>query len=90
MQKRVIKRTKHTENYQPEKLKKSIHASCLSALEFVGAAEVTAENVCKHVDSWLEMKDEVTSSDLRRVAANALYKYNPSAAYIYATVQDVN
>jgi transcriptional regulator NrdR family protein len=90
MQKRIVKRTKHTEEYQKQKLRSSIHASCLSAREFAGAAEVTAEKVCQHVEDWLDQKHEVTSDDLRRVAASALYQYNPSAAYIYVTVSDVN
>lgn len=90
MQKRVVKRTKHTEHFQKEKLHKSIQASCLSARDFIGAAELTAQKVCHHVEEWLELKHEVTSADLRRVAAIALYKYSPSAAYIYVTIHDVN
>lgn len=90
MHKRIIKQKKHTEHYQRDKLHSSIHASCLSVRDFVGAAELTAKNVCDGVEEWLEQKHEVTSADIRRVAGTILYKYSPSAAYIYVTIQDVN
>ncbi len=90
MQKRVIKQAQHTEDFQKEKLHSSIHASCLSACEFVGAAEVTAEKVCQHVENWLEPKSEVTSADLRRVAGMALHQYSPAAAQIYVNIKNVN
>lgn len=85
-QKRVVKRYRHTEHYQREKLQKSIAASCLSVRDFVGAAELYAEHVCNHVEAWLEEKHEVTSRDIRRVASDALRTYSPHAAYVYATV----
>lgn len=90
MQKRIIKRKKHTEHYQREKLHSSIHASCLSVRDFAGAAELTAAHVCSAVEEWLEQKHEVTSADIRRIAGRMLYKYNPSAAYVYLTIHDVN
>lgn len=82
---RIIKRQNHTEPYQREKLHGSIHAVCLSVRDFVGAAELTAERVCDHVEQWLHDKSEITSADVRRVAANALERYNPSAAILYET-----
>lgn len=90
MQKRIIKQKKHTEHYQRDKLHNSIHASCLSVRDFVGAAELTAKHVCDGVEEWLEKKHEVTSADVRRVAGTILYQYSPSAAYIYVTIHDVN
>lgn len=89
MKKRIVKKQQHTEQYQREKLQKSIHASCLSVRDFVGAAELTAEKVCDHVESWLDEKYEVTSRDIRQVAANALKMYSPHAAYVYETVWSV-
>jgi transcriptional regulator NrdR family protein len=85
-QKRIVKRRRHTEQYQRQKLEKSIHASCLSVRDFVGAAELTATMVCDHVESWLAEKNEVTSVDIRRIAGNALRTYSPDAAYVYETV----
>lgn len=87
--KRVVKRKRHTEQYQREKLQKSIHASCLSVRDFVGAAELTAEKVCDHVESWLEEKHEVTSSDIRRIATTALQTYSPHAAYVYQEIWSI-
>lgn len=90
MKKRVVKRAKHTEEFQKEKLRSSIHASCLSVCDFAGAADQTAEMVCRHVEDWLEPKAEITSSDLRRVAGSALQKYSPAAAHVYVNIHNVN
>lgn len=90
MSKRVIKRKRHTEHYQREKLHRSIHSACLSVREFAGSAELTAEHVCNHVETWLENKLEVTSHDLRLAAGKYLEQYNPAAAVVYVTHMDVN
>ncbi len=87
---RVVKRKKHTEQYQRAKLHSSVQAACLSVREFTGSAEVTAEHVCNQVEQWLEDKLEVTSNDLRIAAARFLQQYNPSAAVIYETHMDIN
>ena len=89
MNKRIIKKAKQTEHYQRDKLHSSIKASCMSSLEFVGASELNAELVCNHVEKWLENKEEVTSADIRRVAGSGLFKYNPSAAYVYVNIDEV-
>ena len=88
--KRVIKNTKHTEKFSRDKLHASIKASCMSARDFIGAAELTANKVCDHVEAWLAEKEEVTSSDIRRIAASAFYNYHPAAAYIYININEVN
>ena len=90
MSQRVVKRKKHTEQYQREKLHSSVQAACLSVREFAGSAEITAENVCNHVEQWLEDKLEVTSNDLRIAAARFLQQYNPHAAVVYAGHMDIN
>lgn len=90
MSKRIVKRTRHTERYQREKLWTSVHAICRSVHELAGSAELTAHHVCDHVEQWLAEKAEVTSADIRRVAANALEQYNPHAAYLYATHNEIN
>lgn len=77
------KKRKRSELFDPVKLHQSIVAACLSVREFEGAADMTAERVCKAVLDWLMTKDEVTSADLRRVAAQNLTVYHPEAAYIY-------
>jgi transcriptional regulator NrdR family protein len=83
-EKRVVKQGGSTEQYLRSKLASSVHKACVDATGFVGEAELTAENVCKQVEGWLEQKYEVTSSDIKRIAAKALQQYNPRAAYEYA------
>ncbi len=90
MSNRIVKRAQHTESYQADKLHTSIRAACLSVREFTGSAELTAEHVVKHVETWLAEKYEVTSEDLRRKAAEALHQYNPAAAYVYLTHYQLN
>lgn len=90
MSKRVIKRMRHTEHYQRDKLQHSIESACLSVRDFAGAAELTAEHVCNHVEQWLENKLEVTSYDLRLTAGKYLQQYNPPAAMVYVTHMDIN
>lgn len=88
--KRIVKAKKFTEGYNREKLQKSIHAACLSVRELAGSAELTSHHVCSHVENWLNQKYEVTSADIRRVAASVLQKYNPDAAYVYLTHNQLN
>ena len=80
----VVKRhTKHSEAFDPLKLHQSIVAACLAVRALEGEAHLTAERVCRHVIDWLTTKTEVTSADIRRVAANHLTVYHPEAAYMY-------
>lgn len=90
MPNRIVKRAKHTEHYQRDKLHASVHAVCLSVRELAGSAELTATHVCNHVEEWLEDKVEVTSADIRRMAALSLKIYNPHAASLYAAHIDIN
>lgn len=73
-----------TEPFQRDKLHASIRAACLSVRSPEGEAELTAHNVCNAVLVWLETRPEVTSHDIRRVAADALRTYHPEAAYFYS------
>lgn len=80
----VVKRTdKKTEGFDPLKLHSSIVSACLAVRALEGEAHTTAERVCKSVIDWLETKAEITSADIRRVAAASLQAYHPEAAYIY-------
>ncbi len=87
-EKRIVKKGGITEKYLRSQLASSIHKACVDATGFVGEAELTAANVCKDVEEWLEEKYEVTSSDIKRIAAKSLRQYNPRAAYEYAPSQD--
>lgn len=90
MSQRVIKRKRHTEHFQRDKLEQSIQRACLSVREFSGSAELTAAHVANQVEAWLEDKLEVTSHDLRLAASRYLKPYNPAAAVVYAGHMEVN
>lgn len=80
----VVKRKRtHSEPFDPLKLHASIVAACLAVRTLEGEAHLAAERVTRHVIEWLSVKTEVTSADLRRVAASHLEKYHPEAAYMY-------
>lgn len=84
MRAHIVKRTQgHSEPYDERKLYASVYASCLGVRTPVGEAELTAEHVCKDIAPWLESKQEITSADIRRKAADHLQIYNPHAAYLY-------
>lgn len=71
------------EAYNPSKLHKSIHSTCLSVRTPPGEADLTAKRVCQAVGLWLENHFEVTSADIRRKAGESLHIHNPEAAYLY-------
>ncbi|MFY9228106.1 MAG: ATP cone domain-containing protein [Candidatus Microsaccharimonas sp.] len=81
----IIKRSgrRPTESFNSEKLRASIEAACLSAGTAPGQAESIARSIMKEVDEWLKTRPEVTSHDLRRVAARHLKNHHPDAAYLY-------
>lgn len=81
----IVKRSgkRPTETYSTAKLHASIIAACLSVRTPGGEADTIATRVCKAVDDWCDTKSEVTSNDIRRIAAKALETYHPEAAYLY-------
>ncbi len=79
--KRGGKRT--TERFNRDKLYASILAACLSERSPDGMAETTAHRVCDVVVIWCNNRPEITSDDLRRVAAKHLAILHPEAAYLY-------
>lgn len=76
-------RGKHPEFFNAEKLQKSIVAACASSGTPIGQAESLARRVVNEVEIWLENRPEVTSADIRRVAARYLKPYHPDASYLY-------
>lgn len=74
-----------SEQFQPDKLKASLVAACLSVQTPRGQAETAADQVVHAVNVWLNKKVEVTSEDVRRVAAHHLKIHHPDAAYMYET-----
>lgn len=81
----IVKRSgqRPTESFSHEKLYNSILAACLSARSAPGQAELIARRITEDVLEWLETRPEVTSHDLRRVAAQRLKVHHPDAAYLY-------
>lgn len=72
-----------TEHFERNKLHASIVAACLSVYAPEGQAEATAHAVCDAVLTWLQQHPEVTSHDIRTIAAKHLKSYHPEAAYLY-------
>lgn len=72
-----------SERFDALKLHRSVTAACLAVRAYEGEAHMTAQRVCEKVIEWLETKTEVTSDDVRRVAASYLSGYKPEAAYVY-------
>ena len=72
-----------SESFDRDKLHASIVSVCLSVYAPEGQAEATAHTVCDAVVSWLQQHPEVTSQDIRTVAAKHLKSYHPEAAYLY-------
>lgn len=81
--KHIVKRGGHTEPYDSRKLFASIYTACLSVREYPPTAELIAQEVVKEFEKWLEHKHEVTSNDIRRVAAKHLQVINPDAGHMY-------
>lgn len=81
----VVKRggARSTERFERDKLHASVLAACLSVRSPQGMAHSAAESVCEVVITWCATKPEITSSDLRRVAAAHLQRIHPEAAYLY-------
>lgn len=81
----IIKRggRRRTEPFVRDKLHASIVAACLSVRAPIGQAEKTAHTVCDEVMAWANQHPEITSHDLRVVAARHLRRYHPDAAYLY-------
>lgn len=82
---RIVKRggERPTESFMLEKLHASIQAACLSVRSLEGEADLIAHRVSQAVADWCEEKTEVTSNDIRRVAAGLLESMHPEAAYLY-------
>jgi len=74
---------RHPEPFNREKLHRSIVSACLSSGAPAGNAEHIARRVVDSVLAWLESRPEVTSNDVRRVAAGSLKTYHPDASYLY-------
>lgn len=71
------------EPFSREKLHTSITIACISSGAPTGQAEAIAKKVTNEVLAWLEKRPEVTSADIRRIAAQRLKTHHPDASYLY-------
>lgn len=78
-----------SEMFDPLKLHGSLMAACLAVRSLEGEAHMTAQKITEKVIDWLDNKTEVTTDDVRRIAANSLQTYQPEAAYMYETYKDI-
>ena len=83
----ILDADKNSHPFNPLQLHESIVSACLAVRSYEGEAHNTAERVCRKVIEWLAPKDEVTSSDVRRVASKHLSIYHPEAAYMYQNME---
>ena len=84
----IVKRHGHghhaqSEHFDPDKMRQSIVAACLSCGVQTGHADSISRRITGQVSEWLVDKPEVTSEDLRRTAAHYLKTHHPDAAYLY-------
>lgn len=81
----IVKRggRRPSEQFERSKLHASVYAACLSVQAPEGEAKRVADTVCDVVNVWCTTKPEVTSADLRRIAAAHLEAFHPEAAYLY-------
>lgn len=80
----IIKRgSRPNEEFDPEKLHKSIVSTCLSVHTPEAQAEEIAKAVTLSVMKWCQSKSEITSYDIRRRALAALKPLHVDAAYLY-------
>jgi transcriptional regulator NrdR family protein len=81
----VVKRRgkRVTERFDPDKLYRSLLATCMSEYTPEGHAHDIAHKVSGLVVVWCSDKPEVTSTDIRLQAAKLLERLHPEAAYIY-------
>lgn len=78
-----------TEKFDPQKLHRSIQATCLSVHVPEGQSQLIADLVTEAVSRWVKDKSDVTSQDIRTKAAEALSIHNPDAAYLYKNNQRI-
>ena len=83
LKRKTKKRPSELEPFDREKLHKSIVIACIGSGAPAGQAEAIAKKVTNEVLVWLEKRPEVTSADLRRIAAQRLTVHHPDASYLY-------
>ena len=78
-----------SEAFDRQKLLKSIEAAASSVSLTNGVANDIADKATASVETWLADKTEVTSDDIRRIAARIVTKFSAEAGYLYQNQKEV-
>ena len=79
----VVKRNGSDEAFDVKKLYASIYTSMLAAHETTKTAEYVSNEVSRSVQAWAHSLTELSSHDIRVVAAKKLVEYNTRAQFLY-------
>ncbi len=85
----IIKRKGHKEYFDIRKLYGSIYAACMTLRMHHEEAELLANMVSSEIEKKLADKKEITTKQLREIAATELEKYHPDATYMYRNHKDI-
>jgi len=77
------KRQKDEVIFSKLRLKRDIMREAKVLNMHMGAVESIADRVVDEVEKWIGKRGAITKSDLTRVTASKLKKYNPDLSYIY-------
>ncbi|OGE38028.1 hypothetical protein A3B45_04310 [Candidatus Daviesbacteria bacterium RIFCSPLOWO2_01_FULL_39_12] len=86
----IVKRKGHKQEFDERKLYASVYAACLSAHVDKEEVEATANLVCREIKKWMSDREEITSDEIFRQAAEELMALNKDAAFMYTTHRDVS
>lgn len=81
--KHIVKRHGHNEVYDDRKIYASVYSACRAVRQTSDTSELIADRVVQDMAPWIAKKHEVTSNDIRRIAAGHLAEYNPDASQLY-------
>lgn len=86
----IVKRKGHKQKFDERKLYASLYAACLSAHTNREEAEITANLVAREIKKWIDKKEEVTSDEIFKQAAEELGHLNKDASFMYKTHRDIS
>ena len=85
----VVKRKGHKEEFDERKLYASVYAACIAVRCTDEQAENLASIAAHETKQHFSGHKESASSELRKVAAEILHRFNPEAAFIYESHKDI-
>lgn len=86
----VVKRKGHKEKFDERKLYASVYNACISVRSSDEQAENLAGIVAHELKQHYSDREQVSSVELRRAAAEVLHRFHPEAGYIYETHKDIS